>query len=256
MKQQATRRALTLFAVAAGTAAVAVWAIPHPGWATPETAILSAGRVAVVALSLYVAAVVGLLMMASATNSRVLRRLIDAITIGVLRHLIAATLLLSPATPLVAVAATHPADRADQPTAGLPHETVGLPVFDRPVPTTHRAVRQMETQPSPVAPSTPRPGRRPHPARTEPAKDQPAPDRRPSSPESSPTQTTIRYVVESGDNLWDIASAVMTRHRGEAPSDHDHATYWARVCSEVSSQLRSGDPDLIYPGETLELPAP
>lgn len=65
------------------------------------------------------------------------------------------------------------------------------------------------------------------------------------------------YVVRSGDNLWSIAArhlaAASGRHPDAVPDREVHA-YWTRVIQANLTTLRSGDPNLIYPGEALRLP--
>lgn len=57
------------------------------------------------------------------------------------------------------------------------------------------------------------------------------------------------YVVRPGDSLWSIAA------RQAGTSDPDVvAGQWRRVVQAARGQLRSGDPDLIHPGERLTLP--
>lgn len=58
-------------------------------------------------------------------------------------------------------------------------------------------------------------------------------------------------VVEKGDHLWKISA----RHLDERASNGEIAPYWRRVVEVNTPQLRSGDPDLIYPGEVVQLPA-
>ncbi len=58
-------------------------------------------------------------------------------------------------------------------------------------------------------------------------------------------------VVEKGDHLWKISA----RHLDEQANNGEIAPYWRRVVEVNTPQLRSGDPDLIYPGEIVQLPA-
>lgn len=57
-------------------------------------------------------------------------------------------------------------------------------------------------------------------------------------------------VVVRGDHLWKISA----RHLGPAAGDREIAPYWREVVDVNTPSLRSGDPDLIYPGEVVELP--
>lgn len=63
----------------------------------------------------------------------------------------------------------------------------------------------------------------------------------------SPRGTVI---VERGDHLWKISE----RHLGPDASDREITPYWLDVVEVNTPRLRSGDPDLIYPGEVVVLP--
>jgi hypothetical protein len=67
------------------------------------------------------------------------------------------------------------------------------------------------------------------------------------------------HVVVPGDNLWAIASAHLLESHGvggaELPQTEIHR-YWLRVVELNREALRSGDPNLIYPGEHIRLPPP
>lgn len=63
------------------------------------------------------------------------------------------------------------------------------------------------------------------------------------------------YRVEPGDHLWGIAEQTLARAWGRAPSEGETAGYWRRLVEANEGRLASGDPDLIYPGEQLVLPA-
>ena len=68
----------------------------------------------------------------------------------------------------------------------------------------------------------------------------------------------LAHTVTPGDNLWEIAAAHLAvasgRPRAEL-SALDIAPYWTRVCMANRPHLGSGDVNLIYPGEVIELPA-
>lgn len=66
---------------------------------------------------------------------------------------------------------------------------------------------------------------------------------------STVSQGTV--VVEKGDHLWKISAD----HLGPEASDGQIAPYWLEVVEVNTPTLRSGDPDLIYPGEVVALPA-
>jgi hypothetical protein len=54
----------------------------------------------------------------------------------------------------------------------------------------------------------------------------------------------------AGDNLWSIAAAHIGARRAA-----DVVPYWRQVVDANRSTLRSGDPNLIFPGELVALPA-
>lgn len=56
--------------------------------------------------------------------------------------------------------------------------------------------------------------------------------------------------VQKGDHLWKISE----RRLGDDATDSEVAPYWRTVIELNTPHLRSGDPDLIYPGEVVELP--
>lgn len=76
----------------------------------------------------------------------------------------------------------------------------------------------------------------------------------PMTVSSEPTPAaaeTGSVVVTRGDHLWKISA----RHLGEDASNDEIAPYWREVIDVNTPRLKSGNPDLIYPGEVVELPA-
>ena len=67
---------------------------------------------------------------------------------------------------------------------------------------------------------------------------------------SEPASIPETIVVEKGDHLWKIAA----RRLGDGSTNDEIAPYWREVVEINTPLLRSGDPDLIYPGEVVELP--
>jgi hypothetical protein len=67
-----------------------------------------------------------------------------------------------------------------------------------------------------------------------------------------------RYTVQRGDNLWTIAA----NHLADTGISWSNgriapywiAPYWKELIQENRSGFRSGNPDLIFPGETVTLP--
>ena len=62
------------------------------------------------------------------------------------------------------------------------------------------------------------------------------------------------YTVVAGDHLWAIAERSLTEMSGLHPDQVDLARYWVRVVDANRGRIRSGDPDLIFPGEVIQLP--
>lgn len=64
---------------------------------------------------------------------------------------------------------------------------------------------------------------------------------------TTPAPITETVVVRRGDHLWKISARHLAAGVPVAP-------YWRQVVEVNTPRLRSGDPDLIYPGELVELP--
>jgi len=64
------------------------------------------------------------------------------------------------------------------------------------------------------------------------------------------------YEVVRGDNLWTISrSHLLAVYPDRDVDSAEIATYWREVIEINTPTLRSGDPNLIYPGERIVLPA-
>jgi hypothetical protein len=74
----------------------------------------------------------------------------------------------------------------------------------------------------------------------------------PPAPDTNATHTVVR-----GEHLWSIGAAHLAMTTGRAVRDltaADIAPYWVRVVEMNRGRLQSGNPNLVYPGEVLELP--
>ena len=80
----------------------------------------------------------------------------------------------------------------------------------------------------------------------------PAPATPPPSPTAGATHTVAR-----GEHLWSIAARQVATATEKPPADFtpvDIAPYWLRVIEVNRPRLRSGNPNLVFPGEVVELP--
>lgn len=79
-----------------------------------------------------------------------------------------------------------------------------------------------------------------------------------TDPPPVPTQTATPHptevTVQSGDSLWILAARHLEAIRGHSPTDDEVGPYWIRMVEANRHRIRSGDPDLIFPGEVLKLP--
>lgn len=64
----------------------------------------------------------------------------------------------------------------------------------------------------------------------------------------------LTWLVRPGDHLWSISGEHLAIVLDRAPTPDEHARYWVLVIEASHPVIRSGDPDLIYPGEEVPLP--
>ena len=62
------------------------------------------------------------------------------------------------------------------------------------------------------------------------------------------------HTVSRGDNLWSIASGHLETVLGVEPPQDVVTEYWQLLVETNRDTLRSGDPNLIFPGELVDLP--
>ncbi len=68
---------------------------------------------------------------------------------------------------------------------------------------------------------------------------------------------TAVHEVVTGDNLWTISAGhLRTLFPELEPATGEIAVYWRHVIETNAANLRSGNPNLIYPGEQIVLPDP
>lgn len=69
--------------------------------------------------------------------------------------------------------------------------------------------------------------------------------------------TNAAYVVRPVDSFWSIAAHQLATRQSvpvEQVSEAEIARYWRALIDLNASSIISGDPNLIYPGESLQLP--
>jgi hypothetical protein len=76
-----------------------------------------------------------------------------------------------------------------------------------------------------------------------------------AAPHATGSNGPSEVVVQLGDHMWALAEQRLALVRGRDVSDTEIAPYWLKVVGINLSRIRSGDPDLIFPGEILLLPA-
>jgi hypothetical protein len=112
------------------------------------------------------------------------------------------------------------------------------------------------SDPSPGRVTTPLPSTLPHSGASTPVRPttgHPSPTHRRRAPGTQPP-VSVRYVVQPGDSFWSIA---MTRVEaaGPDPAIGRVASYWWMLVQANRADLPvPGNPDLLFPGDTVELP--
>jgi len=186
-------------------------------------------------------------LVARITRLRRASALLCRATVPLVRRLVDRALAISLATSIAAGPAL-PALAAEPPPPvvfqiaedGLPHPTA--PVLE--------ASSDLDRVIMILPPGVAGAGFAPRPApNTAPAQEPAGP-----APESRPPESESRHTVASGDNLWTIAAAHLRASSDHPPATGEVADYWRRVVAANESTLRSGDPNLIFPGEIVTLP--
>jgi LysM repeat protein len=81
----------------------------------------------------------------------------------------------------------------------------------------------------------------------------------PIAPPAPAPTAGATHTVARGEHLWSIAARQVATAIGKPPADlapADIAPYWLRVVEVNRPRLRSGNTNLVYPGEIIELPPP
>lgn len=62
-----------------------------------------------------------------------------------------------------------------------------------------------------------------------------------------------RYEVQKGDSLWRIARLALIAESGKEPGSAKIDRFWRRIY-EANRDVVGTDPDLIHPGQRLQIP--
>jgi LysM domain len=173
-------------------------------------------------------------------------------------HAAPSTTPSSTAAPSTAPPSTTPPSTAPPSTAAPSTAPSTTPPSTTPPSTAAPPTRGSAAAKPPAAAYVPRPAGQ-APSSTRPPA--PAPPGYTPAPAGPPAPTDRaeagRHRVVEGDNLWTIARDHLARATGRRAGDlteREIARYWLDVVDANRSGLRSGDPDLIFPGEMIKLP--
>ncbi len=218
----------------------------------PEEALLGALWIAAVATALWFTLSLLLVQFANRSGSRLLHRLSEQVAMPLARRLAQGSLALG----LVALPACGSS------TAGRPEmvlvqsgvsTTISSQYFEVTAPVTYQSptsgVELISTSvPASLTDSL-----------ADSLADSPTEAQVPSAPET-PTQSTASteagpHIVSVGENLWSIAKAQLTKNTDTTPTNAEIGPYWARLVEQNRGSLSSGNANLIYPGEMIQIPA-
>lgn len=225
---------------AAGRGALAPPALTSPSswpeWLEgrdPIVAAFAAGRVLALAAAGYVAAVTVAGVAARLVSARRLASAVDRVTLPVLRRLVVATVSVGLGTGGLApaLAAEGP------PLATVTTTTVTVAGGDQVPPSTitMRRLPPADGGAAPVVPATP-PG---------------------EEGAGAPAAVARTWTVTPGQCLWSIAEAVLAGDLGRPPVAREVVPYWERLIEANRRVLADpANPDLVFPGQVFNVPAP
>jgi len=187
-----------------------------------EAVILTTGRWIGLSLTFWLITTQLLLTAAVITRTDWMIDVLRPVTLPIVRRIAASAATVSiTMSSVVAVAQTAP-----EPTIIVFDEEAGSDL-------------RQEATPTPVL----------HPL-VEHAIDEPAPILEPEGSYSAP----LTWQVRRGDHLWSIAGEHLAIVLDRRPSRDEHRNYWVEVVGTARPIIRSGDPNLIYPGEEIPMP--
>ena len=86
---------------------------------------------------------------------------------------------------------------------------------------------------------------------------QEAPPVEEAPPAPAPEAAATEWTVRAGDHFWRVAEEVRAAQLHRAPTDGETDPYWRRLVTANRDRLADRDnPDLLFPGQVLLLPAP
>lgn len=156
------------------------------------------------------------------------------------------------ADPVLVSATTAVTTTSEVPDTGVgPKTTDASPTTVSPTTVSPATTTPSTTAPPTTAPSTTAPAADPAPS----VDGEGAPDV--DSDGNTGEGTTVRgtVTVQAGDHFWSIAEDVVTQALGSTPTDAQITSYWAQLIDANADQLAEpGNPDLLLPGQVLQLP--
>lgn len=233
------------------------------GWAAARSPI-EAGfallTLVVVALAWYLAAVTALATAGRLVRARRLVRIADLLSLPLFRPAVHAALGLGLVGATVAGVAAGPGSRSglrslDPAAASLVVATAeasraptgGAPEPVRSTEADHPASRPVMRLLPPEAPGA---------AEVVPPSAPVLPIEHASPPAAAPV-AGAEWQVRPGDHLWSVAATVLHEAWGAPANDDEVAPYWRRLVEANRAVLADpANPDLLYPGQVVTVPAP
>ena len=227
---------------------------PWMSTAEPDVVLIAVARLAALGLAWWLLGSTALYALAQLLRRNALAATIGVLTLPSARRIldqwIAGALLATALVTRTPVASAGPVTsepasaepRSGRLDPGAPHPAEVR--IGRTSPTAEPSTTTTTTS----APPAPVPGPAPDPIAPEP----------PAYPEAPGERTSAvagTYVVGAGDNLWLIAArqvAGIDRPVAEVPAA-EIVHYWHALIARNGPHLRSGDPNLIFPGEVIVL---
>ena len=220
----------------------------------PAEAAFAVLRLVALGLAWYLLLVTVAGVVARAGRWRSLVRVLDAVTVPVVRRMVAAGVGVS----FAAAVLTGPGG------AALAEERTGASATSVAAETMRRLPDTPESVTDPTAPVSAPPstaaggegaaGAPPVMRRLPSAGTDPAPD---PAAGGAPAAAGRSWTVEPGDHFWAVAEGVLADAWGRAPTDDEVDPYWRAVVQANVDVLRDpGNPDLLFHGQVIDVPVP